>query len=879
MQISEFFKIFDLSRPSLEKVNYYVASHDYNSAKKELLSYFITRKKYLLSTAEPICEKDKNFPLAYISRYSILSGPNEADCYFSSMFVTKTDGYTTLDVLPFIKNNFSFMLMSRQKESSGALFYSPNSIFPPYISIKDKDGKETRISPDKFAFVSPKSPDEPLYAEDIYEICEESALDEEALGTNTGRVYLSFNLSDIERENIASARFCAKISPGNKSETKEILLFNIADNSWNHNLTWNSIKGNVYSWESSPTGPFWNNPPGSDSEYLNVTCRFWFARPMAYQYLSDVDKNKIYGEKLLFLMDAFSKKKEGGFNRVLETGERLSNFACVLNALIDTPVMNADFLVSILWMMYRDMKSLMENPDLGWSNWAVVRTSGLSKAIDFLPELKEHDEWKTKTRSLMSELFDRMYSPDFSFREAGFAYSFWCMDLFISAFKVAEMNNDPYNAFMRSRLEKAFDASLDLIYPNFYDTNIGDSNYSDKTDYLKTGGKLFPTKKLISFVNGKDDPSVPLSCMYEDASVSVLRNTFNKQKGMYILFHENPFDGHAHNDLGSMVLYASSRVLLTDSGRYGYTKGDISTYLKTPAAHNTIEIEDAVCSSHSEAKSKITHFASNSMFDFTKGTASPYTDIDAVHQRSIFFVKDMGFVIVSDFVTCSETARKFNQNWNFMPFANPKVDYSNNITTSFPEGVNLTLSCPASDMANIKDTVFSAGYGVCEDSQKGIFTKFGQNISMTTLLLPHNGEVKVSSASLNPKDLSFGSAMFDIDGKKAVFYTKNTTGGTFLDFTFDGESAFILGDRIYLAYGKTLSANGVNLMESPKEIKDIYLHVSGGVVTIESSSLKLSTNRQEAVKIYAPKTTHVLFNGNPIPFTLYSDYVYALAPI
>ncbi len=861
----------------MEKVSYYVASHDYNSAKKELLNYFISRKAQHLSSAEPILEKDNNFPLAYISRHNILSGPKEADCYFASMFVTRSDSYTTVDVFPHLKSTFSFMLMSRNKDTSGALLYSPNSIFPPYVLLTDKDGNSEKIAPSKFSFVSPKSPLVSLSDEDIYEIREEGETTDDPIGTNTGRVYLSFDFSNVDFENIASARFFAKISPAKETETNEILLFNIADNSWNNSLCWKDIKGNVYSWESSLTGPTWENVEGSDSEYLNVTCRFWFARSMAYQYLSDIEKNKIYGEKLLFLMDAFSKKKEGGFNRVLETGERLSNFTCVLHALIDTPVMTPDYLISILWIMYRDMEHLITNPDLGWSNWAVVRTSGLSKAIDFLPELKNHSEWKNHTRSIMNELFDRMYSPDFSFREAGFAYSFWCMDLFMSAVRVAAMNNDPYNAFMRSRLEKAFNASLDLVYPNLYDTNVGDSNYSDKTEYIKTGASLFPTKKLMCIAGGKNDEAVPQSVCYFDSGTAVLRNGFSKDS-MYLLFSENPFDGHAHNDLGNLIMYASSRVLLTDSGRYGYSKNVISEYLKTASAHNTIEIENAAYTPHSQSECSITHFASNSMFDFVKGVSTPYKDIDAVFHRSVFFIKDKGFAIVSDYVTCNETARRFNQNWNFMPLANPKSDYNNNISTFFPDGINITLACPAADVASVQDSVFSSGYGMCENSKKGIFTSFGQKVSLTTLLLPHKEEAKVSAASLNSEDLSFGGALFDINSDKGVFYTKNTQSGSFLDFTFDGECAFIYKDRMYLACGTTLSSKGVNLMESKKMVKDIYLHVSGGIVTIESSSLKPSTNREEAIKIYAPKTTHVLFNGSAIPFTLYSDYVYAVAP-
>ena len=877
MQISEFFNIFDLSHPMMNKVSYFVSCHDYSNAKKELLKYFLQLKELMVCKGEEISERDKNFSLAYISRHNILSGPNEADLYLSSMFLSVGDDYTSMDVMPFINKDLSFMIMSRQKEKECAFFYSPNSIFPPYITLTDNEGCEKKVFPSKYAYVSTTSPDEPLYEEDIYAICEESDSPDEPYGSTTGRVYMAFDLSKVDLSTVKAARFCAKITLDESITKKELLFFNIADSSWDKFITWNSIKGNVYSWESSPEGPTWESPAGSDSEYLNVTCRFWFARPMAYQYLADTEKNSVYGEKLLFLMDAFSKKKDGGFNRVLETGERLSNFTSVLHALVDTPVMTPDYLVSILWMMYRDMKHLIENSDLGWSNWAVVRTSGLSKAIDFLPELKDHEEWKNQTRDVLTSLFDKMYSPDFSFREAGLAYSFWCMDLFAGAYKSSVINNDPYSTFMKSRLEKAFDASLDLIYPNFYDTNVGDSNYVSKLDYLKKTGINFPTKKLKAFVSGVDDPSVPTSTCYPYSGSVIMRNSFNKEKGIYLALHSNPFDGHAHNDIGNVILYAHGRPLLTDNGRYGYSQSRISSYLKNEESHNIVQIENAKYTSHSESDAEIVTFASNSFFDAVESVAKPYKDIGAVHKRRVLFLKKEGFLIVSDYITTNEDVNKFIQHWNFMPHSKACADYNNVVSTNFAEGCNVKLLCPDAVSAEIKNGIFSPGYGMAEKSKKAAFVKFGKDVSLTTLIIPFNSkDVEVSAQSVTPDDLSQSSITFDIDGLKGCFFAKNEDNTKFSDFTFDGDMALNMGDRFFLVNGSRFTALSKVIIESKTPIPDMHVKISGGIVEIDSSSVKPCTQREEAIRIYSPKTTHVLLNGEPIPFTLYSDYVYAV---
>lgn len=875
MQISEFFDIFSYNSPHMERLAESVIDADYDRAKRELLNYFVTRKRLYLSSSEPIGDADKNFPIAYISRHGILAGPNEGDVYLSSLFVTKNSECSSLDIMPFLRNTLSVMLMSRKKESEAAYFFSPCSIFPPYVSFMTKNGDETKIYPKKFAYISTKEPSSPLADEDVYEICEESASFDEAYGVSTGRVYLMFDFSSLNLSDIVSARLIAKITLPETILTKELLVFNISDHSWDNSLTWSQVKGNVYSWESSPTGPSWDEVPGSDAEYLNVVSRFSFARPMAAQYLSDVEKNAIYGEKLLFLMDAFSKKKPAGFNRVLETGERLSNFTAVLGALIDSPVMTPDYLVSILTVIYRDIKYLSENPDLGWSNWAVVRTSGLSKAIDFLPELKEYDKWRSLARKTMEHLFDKMYSPDFSFRESGFGYSFWCIELFVSAFKSAQMNNDPYSAFMRGRLEMASDAALDLMYPDFFDTNIGDSNYSDKRKYLASIAKMLPTKKLSDFIGKKPLRSV----CYSYSNTAVLRSG-EGDDSLYLLIQATPFDSHAHNDLNSLVFYAYGRPLITDSGRYGYSKSDISSYLRTPRAHNSVDIENAAPALHSDSSPKLELFASNSAFDFVRISAKAYSDVNSRHTRCVFLNKSEAFVIVTDFISCDEYARKFTQNWHFMPGSDADVNYDNKAETHFNKGANIRVFCPSADVAAVSDDVFSSGYGMAEEAKYVSFTKYGGSVSFSTLLLPDKeGESRHASVSdRTPKDTAFSELLLNVDGVQSVFCCKNTGEASPTAFSFDGEAAYVSGSRINLICGRKLSINKTVCIESDSIINDISLRISGGIVEVESSSLKPSTNREEAIKIYAPKTTHVLFNSVSIPFTLYSDYVYALAP-
>jgi len=144
-----------------------------------------------------------------------------------------------------------------------------------------------------------------------------------------------------------------------------------------------------------------------------------------------------------------------------------------------------------------------------------------------------------------------------------------------------------------------------------------------------------------------------------------------------------------------------------------------------------------------------------------------------------------------------------------------------------------------------------------------------------TLLLPFTSAPHASGVDMS-KNTAYSAARFAINSEVGVFFSKNTEDGDIPGCVYDGEGLYLLGDSMYIAHGKTLSLQSRLCVESQKVIPDMYLKISGGIVEIESSSLHPTTSKEDAVKIYAPKTTHVILNGTSIPFTLYSDYVYSV---
>ncbi|MGM9550930.1 MAG: heparinase II/III family protein [Clostridia bacterium] len=903
MSDATFFAKFDYAQnPAMADVKSAVDKRDYALAKTELLKYLSERKANGEASAFPITADDENYGQAVLPLDNILTGPYEFDVWLNRITVTSKDySLYEADLTEKVKQELnnqavSVMLFERQKQAYPVLVASKEYAgYEPVLVVETAEGAVYEIRPDNDTYVNSGATSTTYgEAEELY-VKEQSDSVTSPFSTQTRRAYINFPLTEAANQTVTKAtmKLYAKLASDATVSSLDVHIISVGDTMWEENkLTWATIGGNIYSYQNA-TVPTWQQPGGADGEYQNVTTRFWFARSMAYEYITYLEDpeayaeshplypdGSVFGEKLIELMDAFATQKSYGYNRTLETGERLNRWVDVLDALIDTPAVqnNPDKVCNIISFMWGDCNYLagldITNGSYWWSNWRIVANAGFFKGNEYFPEFKNYSTWRSKLEGNINYTLDLLFKEDMSFAEAGPAYAVWCVELFGDCARMAELNGRPLDKTFTEKLRYAARFALESIYPDGYDTNIGDSNYRDRMSVFSDLADFYGSDSIINaFVNGTDDNDPEYySSTYHNANTMIMRNSWNPDEAVYMQLNNNPFDGHAHPDSNSIVMYAYGKPLLVDSGRYSYSNfNTIYNDLRYASAHNTIEAVGVSMASHANAAKPLEYAVNTNSFDFGTSVQTGYSG--TTHTRNVMYLKD-GYSIVTDYVTGS-SSREYRQNWHFMPSSNAEMK-DNVATTNFYNEANITIANAGSDSALIRDGFHSADYGLVASSKYASYSKTGSTVTFDTILYPQKpGENKVVTISDRSAGRNDNTAIeITIDNKHSYYYVKNNDSatGAFSGYETDAKMAYVTEDEDFIAIVDGSKISG--LIESENTITAMSLSVADGVLEIESKNLVADT--ENAIAITMDGITSVTLNGEEIPFNAVDGVVYAV---
>ncbi len=908
MTDAAFFAKFNYaSNPGLSEVKEYVDAGDYDAAKAALLQYFKDRKKQSSIQGYGITDADEFYGMAVLPMRNILTGPYEFDMWQAEFTVTSST-YNTyeIDITERIASQqangaVSFMLFAGDKQRYPVLVESKESANAPKLVVDyTKNGTQSTatITADNDTYISSGTTGTTYgSATELY--IKEDGTGSDSTGSNTRRTYLNFPLDEVSNSTIVSAKLVlsAAYAPDCTTGDKDVLIINVGDTMWDEDsLTWAGTRGSIYSYQNAPTPTWAASAPNADSEYHNVTSRFWFGKPMAYEYLSylenpaeynathpysDVYPGEDFGPKLVELMDAFASQRAYGYTRTLETGERLNRWVDIVDAFLETDVFDTrlDEFCNILSFMWGDCNYLagldIANGSHWWSNWRIVANAGFFKAVEYLPEFSSHNTWREKVEYNVEYTFDLLYNEDYSFTEAGPSYAAWCVKLFGDCIKAADMSGNPMSAVFKEKVKYAARNALESFYPNGYDSNIGDSNYRDQMHYFEMLNDVFNKSDAVinSYVSGEDMGAEYLTRYYDSVNSAYMRNSWNSDEAVYINFTNNPSDGHYHPDSNQVLMYAYGSPLLVDSGRYSYSStNSIYDTLRTAASHNTIEADGLTLGAHSAAASALTYKNENNAFDFAASTQKGYSGV--AHTRNVFFSRS-GFGIVTDYVTGSQS-RTYRQNWHFMPSSNATVS-GTTAKTDFYNAPDITVSAASAAKASINSGYHSADYGLVAESEYASFEKTGSTVKFDTLLFPERADEEISAAAtdLAASDTSKAAIKLTIEGMDSYYYVRNTSSsdGKFGSYTTDAKMAYVSDTEYMIADGKKIEGK----IESDSTIVSMGVAMDNGTVAINGEKLVANSDTATAIKIYAPNTTSVTLNGEEIPFTKSGNYIYAVS--
>ncbi len=901
MTDATFFGKFDLTYPGMEDVKSAVDRGDYTAAKTAFVKYLADRKASGDALAFPITADDENYGQAVLPLDNILTGPYEFDVWLNRFTVTGKD-YALYEIDLTEKttqelNNqaISVMLFERQKQAYPVLVASKeNTGFEPVLVVETVEGDVYEIKANHDTYVDSGATTTTNGAKEDLIVKEQSNSASSPFGTQTRRAYINFSLDEAANKTVTKAtmKLYAKLAEDATVDSLDVHVISVGDTMWDESkLTWATIGGNIYSYQDADV-PTWQQPSGADGEYQNVTTRFWFARSMAYEYITYLEDpvsyaashplypdGSVFGEKLIDLMDAFASQKSYGYNRTLETGERLNRWVDVLHALADTPAVqnNPDKVCNIVSFMWGDCNYLagldIANGSYWWSNWRIVANAGFFKGNEFFPEFKNYNTWRNKVVGNIEYTFDYLFMDDMSFGEAGPAYAVWCVELFGDCIRMAEINGRPLNKSFTEMIRYATRFAAESLYPDGYDTNIGDSNYKDRMSVFADLAEYYGNDSILdAFVNGTDDYNPEYySSIYHDSNTMMMRNSWIPEETVYLQLNNNPFDGHAHPDSNGVVMYAYGKPLLVDSGRYSYSSfNTIYNDLRYASAHNTIEAVGVSMSNHSGAAKPLEYSVINDTFDFASTSQTGYSG--ATHTRNVMFLKN-GYSIVTDYIEGS-TNRTYRQNWHFMPSSNAVME-GNTAKTNFYNEANIIVANTGSTGATIRDGFHSADYGLVAASKYASFEKMGTNLKFDTVLYPvrANETANVTVTDLAEGDNSKASMEIDVDGKLSYYYVKNTddSDGVFSNYTTNAKMAYATEDEFIIVDGSEISS----VIESNTNISNMVLSIDGDTLNITGDNL-VADDSMDAMKIYTDGITSVTLNGEEVPFNLDGGIVYAV---
>ncbi len=922
---SFFAKLNYSAYPGLAQVKAAVDKADYDSAKAELLKYFKQRHSEGQLTGSGVSDADEFYGMAVLPMRNILTGPYEFDMWQGEFTVTSSEyaDYTT-DVTERVASELnngavSFMLFAGDKQQYPVLVQSKESESAPKLKVTyTRDGATATavITADNDTYISSQNTSATYGTETVLYIKEDGS-GSDSTGTNTRRTYINFPLDKVANSTIDSAELVVSAAYATDCTTgdKDVLVINVGDTMWSENsLTWGGTRGSIYSYQDAEN-PTWNaSAPNADTEYHNVTSRFWFGKPMAYEYLSyledpdgynashpysDVYPGAEFGPKLVSLMSAFASQMSYGYTRTLETGERLNRWVDIVDAFLETDVFDTrlDDFVKILDFMWGDCdwlngKSITDG-SAWWSNWRIVANAGFFKAVEYFPEFSNHDTWREKVEYNVEYTLDLLYNDDMSFTEAGPSYNAWCVKLFGDCAKAANMSGNPMSDEFMTKLRYAARNALESYYPNGWDSNIGDSNYRDQMYYFEMLDKLFDGKDSIisAYVNGSDEGAEYFSSFYPKTNSAYLRDSWDPDETVYINFTNNPNDGHYHPDSNQVLMFAYGQPLLVDSGRYSYSStNSIYNELRYASAHNTVEAVGVSMGAHSAAASAGTmDYTTNPVFDFVTNEQHGYSGTN--HTRNVLYLHGEdgdSYALVTDYVEGSNADQEYRQNWHFLPSSNAAVSDENIFTdtyemengpiakTNFYGKANITIASAGADNAQIRSGYHSADYGLVANSEYASFSKTGQNVKFDTVLYPQRaGEsVKIALADLSDDENTAVQIMSEDSSVGGYYYVNNNgaESGGVADYVTDGKMLLAFGNHLGMAGGTYLKTDYGPIITSPAKVDSIVVDFDSDSKTmyVSGDNLALAKDEASAIKLdyYGNTVDKLYLNGEEVPVVL-----------
>jgi hypothetical protein len=456
-------------------------------------------------------------------------------------------------------------------------------------------------------------------------------------------------------------------------------------------------------------------------------------------------------------------------------------------------------------------------------NWQIVGCSGLLTLARVFPEFVEAPAWEERAlQYLRRHLADDFYA-DGGHKERCWGYGFMSLRGITDAYHVGRRHGGlgkDETAF-RTGIRKAFRWFAATLTPTEHAPAYGDDALHRAGHVLDAAAAYFPagTDRFLGVDRGA-------SCLLAPSGYAIFRNGAD---AVYANCSFGPFAGwHSHMDTLNLNLWAYGRPLLEEMGRFGGYGEGLSLLMRAPESHNVLAIDGMHfdCVDRTEGG---TVTVSGSTWkghpDFTvragcepRWVSTPAADlftawhgayranwrepqtVDIRVRRSVVFVKDPGYLLVSD---VAREERSNNEGPNFAvtqhwhapaPFT---VLGPGRARTAGDDAVLLAFA-PEPSLRRLEPGVDYAGEQACTGmdyperyhlrARRWMPVEYRGATGVTVLLLPFQGDVPDAWIDTLPLDGAplFQAAAYAVTtprGRDVIFLNPDRLSG----ITFQGE--------------------------------------------------------------------------------------------
>ncbi len=344
----------------------------------------------------------------------------------------------------------------------------------------------------------------------------------------------------------------------------------------------------------------------------------------------------------------------------LQVAERVLSQIDIMAYFIQSPNFTPEWLSTFLTAFEKEVECIRLNYYQD-GNILITQAQAVATAGILMPEFKNADLWTTEGLQKISTEMVTQFNEDGVQFELDLSYHIAAISDFREIYMLAQANNKTnlLPADYISKLKKATEFVMDMIYPNYTIDNFNDtrsSSYAKSTllNRLKEYSAMYPNDNNLLWMSteGKSGGNGPtyLTKAYDTSGYYILRNGWTKASTMMILKNNSYSEWHSQPDNGTFGLYRNDRNFFPDAGVFAYSGSDRTKYAATKN-HNTMTVNSKSITDDSEGNAgsiegKCLQLKSKNNYVVLVTENPSFKNI--THRRAVFFVNNEFFVIVDE---------------------------------------------------------------------------------------------------------------------------------------------------------------------------------------------------------------------------------------